>query len=349
MAVSGTASGCLGNTGQYGGTKIRTVIKNISDVVAESVIKKDNVVVDGEYAVLVLSYADGGQDAQRDQDHAYFINGIKNEIAESGAADNIIYSSAITPNTTIADVLGKLIIMVNVDYELTKNTYNDDMNALLTYVPHVDHLKNHLAEGETSVDYSKICFSPMYWKKWSDDYRVSPIHTLPTTTENLYLCFASANRTQLNTGTDTTIPTYAQRQSALRSMIVHASEISKNSAHNILFYFNAGGTQATSQTSTGENATSATALATEMNNWLLEVIKLKANGGTDTHGYYSGTVGTRVEANPSSLGLVFFNQCTASDYKGPEIINEIIMMNDKVELLRAGADGGGKGEGGLSE
>lgn len=311
---------------------IRDVISDIATAVAATVTTDENGVKNAEYAVLVLSYADGGDSGHRDEDHAFFINGIKTEIAESGTT-NIVYSSEITPNTTIADVIGKLIIMVNVDYELTKGDYNGSMNALLTYVPHVDHLEQHLAENETTVDYSKIRFSPMYWQTWVDDYKVTPL-TTPSATDNLYLCFASANRTQLNTGTNTTIPTYAERQEALRSMIVQSRQISsaENSAHNVLFFFNAGGTQATSQTSTSP---STSAFAAEMNPWLLEVIKLKANGGTDTSGYYSGTVGTRVEADPSSLGLVFFNQCTSTSYNGPEIINEIIMMNDKFKLLRA--------------
>lgn len=330
VVVSGTQSN--GALGSYvtGGTKIRTVIKSVADAVANTVTTT-NGIKDGEYAILVLSYADGGNDGHRDEDHAYFINGIKTEIKESGATN--IYSSAITPSTTISDVIGQLIIMVNVDYELTKDSYDGSMNALLTYVPHVDHLVKHMAEGETSVDYSKIRFSPMYWQTWVDSYKTSPLIT-PTSTENMYLCFASANRTQLNTGTDKSIPTYAQRQSALRSMIVSSHEISENSAHNVLFFFNAGGTQTTSQT---DGTTDATAFASTMNPWLLEVIKLKANGGTDTNGYYSGTAGTRVEADASSLGLVFFNQCTNATYNGPEIIKEIIMMNDKVKLQRAPA------------
>lgn len=332
VVISGTQDNGLLGSYVRGGTKIRTVIASLANAVANTVTTT-NGIKDGEYAVLVLSYADGGSDGHRDKDHAYFINGIKNEIANSGVT-NVIYSSAITPSTTISQVIGKLIIMVNVDYELTKGSYDGSMNALLTYVPHVDQLVNHKAEGETSVDYSKIRFSPMYWQTWADEYRVSPLTDTPTTTENMYLCFASANRTQVNTGTDASIPTYAQRQSALRSMIVSSHEISKNSAHNVLFFFNAGGTQTTSQT---DGTTNATAFASTMNPWLLEVIKLKANGGTDTNGYYSGTAGTRVEADASSLGLVFFNQCTDATYKGPEIINEIIMMNDKFKLLRAPA------------
>ena len=87
---------------------------------------------------------------------------------------------------------------------------------------------------------------------------------------------------------------------------------------------------------------SATDFATVMNPWLLNVINLKANGGINDAGIH-------VESEPSPMGLVFFNQCTNSTYKGPEIIKAIVEMNNKFELLRAGADGGGTGDGPMGE
>ena len=81
---------------------------------------------------------------------------------------------------------------------------------------------------------------------------------------------------------------------------------------------------------------------------MLDVIKLKANGGTDTKGVM-GTEGAYIESNPSPLGIVMFNQCTNSTYNGPEIIEEIVYMNNKFKLLRAGADGGGTGDGPMGE
>jgi hypothetical protein len=74
-----------------------------------------------------------------------------------------------------------------------------------------------------------------------------------------------------------------------------------------------------------------------MNPWLLEVINLKSNGGTDVNGYYTGEKGTIVQSDPSPLGIVMFNQCTNSTYKGPDIVKAIIDMNDKFKLQRKGA------------
>ena len=334
VVISGTGSNSTGLTGggryYYGGTRISTVIKSIADQVASAVTKDaSGTIIDGEFAVLVLSYADGGTGGHRDQDHAYFINGIKSEIDEAGVSN--IYTGPVTANTTVYDVLGKLIIKVNVDDNLTQSSYAGDMNVLLSYNPFMqqlpaDTIVNEDGTETSAVDYTKIRFSKMYWKTWADTYK-----TLATSNTSDFLwCFSSANRTQANTGTNTTIPTYAQRQTALRGMMENSKELTETQKHNVWFYFNAGGTQTTSMT---DDETSATDFATTMNAWLYELVKLKANGGTDTNGVY-GTAGAYVESDPSPLGIVMFNQCTNSTYKGPEIIAEIVHMNNKFKLLR---------------
>lgn len=314
VVISGTGQNGILGFGKdvyVGGDEISSLISSIATSIPED-----------EFGVLVLSYADGGEGGHRDEDHAYFINGVKTEIANSGA-DNI-YDEEITKETTISDVLGKLIIKINVDDNLTKSNYDGSMNALLSYNPFVQQLEPDA--DETSVDFSKIRYSNLHWQTWEDSYK--EFASLNTT--DFLWCFSSANRTQIDTGTNTSIPTYAKRQEALRSMINKSREITSAGTHNVWFYFNAGGTQTTSQT----ESTNAISFATTMNSWLLEVVKLKANGGTDTNGFYTGTKGTKVESDPSSLGLVFFNQCTSTSYNGADIIKEIIEMNNKFKLQR---------------
>lgn len=334
VVVSGTGSNSATGNFYYNGTKIRTIIKSIADQVAASVDKNSaGAIVDGDYAVLVLSYADGGKGGHRDQDHQYFINGIKTEILNSGASN--IYDTEIDPFTTIEDVLGKLIIKINVDDNLTKSDYDGSMNALISYNPFL----KQLPEG---TSYDTPLFTKLYWSEWENSYRA----TIANNSEDFIWCFSSANRTQVDTGTDTTIPAYKERQAALRSMIAHSKELTDKAGHNIWFYFNAGGVETTS---TSAETTSATTFATKMNPWLLEVIKLKANGGADTNGVM-GTAGAYIESDPSPLGIVMFNQCTNSTYKGPEIIKEIVEMNNKAKLLRAGTnDGEGDGDGELDD
>lgn len=325
VVISGTGDNGAAGTGlgehYRNGDKIRDVIKEIANSVAASLTTDSNNIQNGEFAVLVLSYADGGTHGLRNEDFSYFINGIKTEITNSRVSN--VYSDEITANTTVGDVLGKLIIKINVDDNLTKSSYAGDMNALISYNPFMKQL--------SSDKYSTPLFSKLYWKEWEDTYK-----TTTTTTTDFLWCFSSANRTKVNTGTDTTIPSYEQRQTGLRTMITHSREISEGGSHNVWFYFNAGGTQTTSQS---DKNTSATDFASTMNPWLLEVINLKSNGGKDTNGYYTGTAGTIVESDPSPLGIVMFNQCTAANnaYKGDDIIKAIVDMNDKFKLQRKAA------------
>lgn len=281
-------------------TMISTIISNIAAAINSN-----------EYAVLVLSYADGGSGGHRALDYNYFISGIANEITQSGATN--IHTGEITANTTINDVLGKLIIKVNVDKNIPKDTYNNDMNALLSYNPFVQQIKS---EGGS---FNKPYLSNLYWKNWDDSYRVS-YTDYSTMQGGLTWCFSSANRTQLDTGTDTDIPHYEDRQTALQAMGTMSNDIYNASTHNVWFYFNAGGTEATSIDSDNP---SPTAFAAVMNPWLLARINEKVNAGL-----------------PSPLGLVMFNQCTGPNatYYGEDIIKAIVEMNSKFYLKHAGDD-----------
>ena len=93
-----------------------------------------------------------------------------------------------------------------------------------------------------------------------------------------------------------------------------------NSHHNVWFYFNCGGTQATSSTSSNPSPTN---FASTMNSWLLSTIEAKTDA--------------------SPLGIVMFNQCTSETYNGPAIVKAIIEMNSKFYLKHAGTSGGSTG------
>ncbi|MGM9700886.1 MAG: hypothetical protein ACI3YX_05590, partial [Prevotella sp.] len=286
------------------GTNITTVIESIKTALASH---------PNEYAVLVLSYADGGEGGHRDEDHAFFLNGIANAL--SGYSD-IIYDSEINANTIVDDVRGKLIIKVNVDNLIPIGDYTG-MNALISYNPFLSQM--------TNADYTKPYYSNLYWSSWADSNKtydlVSNLQAASGNEDKFVWVFSSANRTQADTGTDTTIPTYAQRQSALGAMMEYSKQIYDASTHNVWFYFNCGGTQATSSTSSSPSPTS---FATTMNDWLLNT-----------------AIAGKTDASP--LGIVMFNQCTSDTYNGPAIIKAIIEMNSKFYLKHAGTNGGNTG------
>ncbi len=318
LCISGTGRNMA--TGAYtGGTNITTVLANIKTALASH---------QDEYAVLVLSYADGGDGGQRDKDHAYFLEGVAKAL--SGYTD-IVYSGPITKNTTIDQVKGKLIVKVNVDKNLTLGSYKA-ANALISYNPFL------LQISTDASTFAHPYYSDLYWSGWADANKkcaqVSTLMGISDPESKFIWVFSSANRTQANTGTNTTIPTYKNRQDALGAMMTFSKRVYDLSNHNVWFYFNCGGTQATSSTSDGP---SPTAFASTMNGWLLDQLQIKIGDKVNSNGVLA--------PDPSPLGIVMFNQCTGPNetYHGADIIKAIIEMNSKFYLKHAGTSGGSTG------
>lgn len=309
VCISGTGRNPAIGSGYAEGTNITTVLDGIRTALIDY---KD------EYAVLVLSYADGGSGGHRAEDHAYFLQGVANAL--SGYTD-IVYSGPITKNTTIADVKGKLIVKVNIDAQLTIGNYTA-ANALISYNPFLLQISTNAA------NFAHPYYSDLYWSNWADANKTcAQVGTLTGISDaeaasKFIWVFSSANRTQANTGTNKTIPTYKNRQDALGAMMGFSKTVYDRSNHNVWFYFNCGGTQATSSTSDNP---SPTEFAKTMNSWLLSTINAKTD--------------------PSPLGIVMFNQCTGANatYHGEDIIRAIIEMNSKFYLKHAGTSGGSTG------
>ena len=307
ICISGSGRNSTVGSAYTDGTNITTVLESIKTALASH---------QDEYAVLVLSYADGGSGGHRDEDHAYFLQGIANAL--SGYTD-IVYSGPITKDTTIDAVKGKLIVKVNIDANLTIGNYTA-ANALISYNPFL------LQISTDASTFAHPYYSDLYWSNWADANKTcAQVNTLTgisadEAANKFIWVFSSANRTQVNTGTNTTIPTYKNRQDALGAMMTFSKTVYERSNHNVWFYFNCGGTQATSSTSSGP---SPTTFASTMNSWLLS------------------TINAKTDASP--LGIVMFNQCTSDTYNGPAIVKAIIEMNSKFYLKHAGTSGTGTG------
>jgi hypothetical protein len=254
------------------------------------------------------------------------LEGIKKEITDSGATNifttNLDGTAGVTAETTVEDVLGKLVIIVNVDWEIGTSNYDDSATAMISYLPHLNQFTDNMEkpfEGYLSTP----IFSKLYWKEWDDSYKK---YTTTTTTTDFLWCGSYASRTAPDDATNPgSIPTYSDRLDALNSMIDHSREIYANSTHNVWFYFGCGGTQAANATT---GTTSATSFASKMNSELLKIIQRKMYGGTNP------TTGEIVESDPSPLGIVMFNQCIGDTYSGEKIVRAIIEMNDAFELKR---------------
>ena len=301
----------------YKGTSIATIITNIANQV-----KSD------EFGVLVLSYADGGNSGHRPVDYGAWLQLLYD--AYNGLASTVkvkIYQGQVTAYTTVNSVLGKLILKINVDANIAMSgsvsstifAYANNLPALFSYNPFLIQM--------AGADYSRPYYSNLSWSNWGDDtnYRtydlVANLSGILDAANKFIWVFSSANRTHTDNPTTTIdIPTYSDRQTALGAMMEFSKRVYDGSNHNVWFYFNCGGTQATSSTS---SSPSPTDFASTMNSWLLE------------------TINAKTDASP--LGIVMFNQCTNAAYNGPAIVKAIIEMNSKFYLKHAGTSGGSTG------
>lgn len=313
-----------------------TVQKIMKDIVACVKQQAADENKKSEFAVLVLSYSESGKSGMRYVDFGAWLQLIYD--AYAGLTDeekSYIYNKEINADTVIGEVLNKVIIKINVDANIamggyvserialvfndTRNyMYENNLPALFSYTPFLSQLANN-------DSFSVPIFSKMYWMNWGDNPTYRSYTT--TTSADFLWCFSSANRTHADSDGTFEIPTYAQRKTALEAMMEYSDKIYANSTHNVWFYFNAGGIEAEDRT-TDTSGSGATTFASKMNPWLKTIIDLKINGGTDENGMV-------VSSNPSPLGIVMFNQCTNSTYKGPEIIRAIIEMNNKFNLKHA--------------
>ena len=320
IALSGTGTD---KNGAYTSPEIGscTYVSSIISSVASSIKS-------GEYGVLVLSYADGGSGGHRALDYQYFLNGIAKEITESKATN--IYSRTIDKNTTVNNVLGKLIIKVNVDDNIPIGSYSGNQNYLISYNPFLSQID--------AVNYEHPYYSDLKWKIWSDDYKtaqqLSEIQGIgDAEAENKFIwVFSSANRTQTDTNGAPGLSTYSNRKTALGKMMEFSKKVYDKSYHNVWFYFNCGGTEATKADG---GTVSPIAFATEMNGWLLDLLQIKIGDKVNSNGVLA--------PDPSPLGIVMFNQCTSDTYSGPAIVKAIIEMNSKFYLKHAGTSGGSTG------
>ena len=331
----------------YNGTDVADLIKSIVDVVKNT----------NEFAVLVLSYADGGKSANRYVDYGAWLSLIEtayNNLDQTKYKD-YIYSEQITANTTVNDVIGKLIIKINVDENIAmegyvgSNTfkYNNGLPALFSYNPFPTQITKNAgtdSQNEKLNTLSVPYFSNLSWSNWSDNtntYRTYFRSKAAQTISNPFLwCFSSANRTDCTntneeTGetTNSEVATLSQRKAALKAMGNYSKQIYDASTHNVWFYYNCGGTHATNRT---EDPTVET-FSTNMNSWLLNRIKMKIGEIPNDNNV--------IQPEPSPLGIVMFNQCTGANetYHGEDIIRAIIEMNSKFYLKHAGTSGGSTG------
>ena len=261
-----------------------------------------------EYVVVVLSIAEqpkiSSQGTIFETEYGNVTPGnVLGEIASmlsENASALKLYTNAITSNTTVNDVLGKMIVKVNVNTNDTNFlSYNTIPKTLISEgsLASVDkYITGDIVRGV----FNQMQTAKMYWNKSASD---------------LTYYYHQAQRTT-NSGTVTGVPTINERKDAIKSIITQSSGIYQNGNHNGWFQLGIGGFIKNSSGSEDHAA-----VATSLNEYLLNAINEK------------------MDTDPSPVGIVLMNYCTddatnGTNGKGQALVNAIIKMNGKFRLNR---------------
>lgn len=261
-----------------------------------------------EYVVVVLSIAEqpkiSSQGSIFETEYGNVTpKNVLDEIASmlsENASTLKLYTNAITSNTTVNDVLGKMIVKVNVNTNDTNFlSYNTIPNTLISEgsLASVDkYITGDIVRGV----FNQMQTAKMYWNKSASDLTYYYHHAQRTT----------------NSGTVTGVPTIDERKAAITSIITQSSGIYQNGAHNGWFQLGIGGFI---KNSSGDE--NHAAVATSLNPYLLDAINAK------------------MDTDPSPVGIVLMNYCTddatnGTKGKGQALVNAIIKMNAKFRLNR---------------
>lgn len=217
-------------------------------------------------------------------------------------AENLkLYTSKIDPDTTVDDVLGHMIVKVNVnttpDNFLGYSGKNNDIvipeYALVSegsMASDPDFISSPIVVGS----FNKMNEATMYWNDKDTGLKYYYHHAQMT-----------KNDTQ-QASTDAT-PSFKDRMKAIDEIIDMSSEIYKKNKHNALFQISVGGRL--------END-DRTSVASTLNPYILKLVNEKLN------------------SSPSPVGIVLMNYCTNNSYSSIDLVNAIIEMNTRFYLNR---------------
>lgn len=217
-------------------------------------------------------------------------------VLKNNAASLKLYTSKITSNTTVNDVLNHMIVKVNINTTKDKFSTYGNGYALISegsMASETDYIKDPIVKGNfTSMNTVDMC-----WGNEATDLKFY-YHQAQLTT--------NSESTTDGTGT----PSFGDRKAAIDNIIEQSATIYANNLHNGWYQLGIGGYIKPSNTE--DRAT----VASTLNPYVLTKVNAK------------------LESNPSPIGIVLMNFCTNNDYSSVDLTNAIIKMNTKFHLNR---------------
>lgn len=296
-----------------------TTIDATLTAIAEQVSKHQT-----EFAVLTLSYSDGGSAGVSGFWKSVWLQKILNAINANELFKQYLYTETVNASTTVSALRGKILLKINVDddTEITSATTSHSLIGLgnaatnTTYVDQtlfskIPALFSFTNQNWTTNTEQNSLVSNLYWKG-------NPTLTDATIgSTGFFWNYTMANRTY-----GTGLPTLGDRQSSISNLIANSKNARAQGEHNVFFMIGAGGSYFNS---TSSDTGSPSSVADNLNPFLLGEINKKIEAG---------------EASP--LGLVYTNFTTGTT--GQQVVDAIIRMNHRFKLLEiGGTQGGGTG------
>lgn len=233
---------------------------------------------------------------------------------------------AITPNTTVADVCGKIVVKVNIntsDANIRSWKYAAPMLISEgSMAPSAGTAANYIVAG----NFSSINSPAMYW---SNNYIIDA-------SDPGYMNY-HYHQCQNTTGSSPN-PDVPMRQTAVNNIITSSYGIYSNNTHDAMFQLGIGGW-------TADNDNGKTNLSSQLNPYVYGIINSMLTGTE-----YGGQI-----YKPAPVGAVLMNFATSTANSTPALIKAIIDLNGKYFLNRDTtkpawpSEDGGSDEGGQDD
>lgn len=285
-----------------------------------------------EYIVVVLTIAEKPKTSSGNVmgtvDPATVITKI-NSILKDNASALKLYTTPITANTTVADVLGKMIVKVNINSSIDTFKSFSMWNGVTTETTQYALFSEGTISSETdgnivAGNFKTMNSNPMYW----GNSLCNPALT--------YYYHQVQRTFSTNPYTDTSIkadeakylgiPTMDERKSAIEDIIDQSTTIYKNNQHNGWFQLGIGGY--IMQRTYGATWTDWT------KHWHDDGSEDRTTVATTLNNYVYNKITEKLNSSPSPIGMVLMNFCTNNDYKSVDLTNALITLNTKFYLNR---------------
>lgn len=314
---------------QISGTKITDIGKTLK----EAIIEIGKLMVDrpDEYVEIIITVA------QKPKENKYTLGnvvfGTLNPKMMLTAIANVLNDSSvkpylygydekrekISPETTVGEVLGKIVVKVNMNTTID-NILNWNIKAPMLVSEASMATSDDASKNITMGNFTSMNSAEMYW---AYDY-----------SGNMQYHY---HQSQNTTGADP-FPTVANRKTAITDVLSKSYEIYNDNTHNSMFQLGIGGW-------TSDNDSGKTNLSGQLNPYVYGIVNSMLTGTA-----YEGTVYT-----PAPVGAVLMNFATSTANSTPALIKAIIDLNGKYFLNRDTtkpawpSEDGGSDEGGQDD